>query len=158
MKASRSSLIALVAVLCLWTADPALAAPIKIKRDRSDNTMYFTYNPTKGEIPSAYSSRLLVRGDRVEFFAYVRERPGADVGRRLAGTVKLRVNRHGAVRYNGRFIFIIEDSDGSFERWTRRVNFVLRPRAGHRKRSLRWVFDLPDPGTYTAYARFRSAG
>jgi hypothetical protein len=157
MKTRRTSLIALsLIVLSLWTVGPAAAAPIKVRSDRSDNTMYFTYNAATGEIVTASSSRILVRGDRVDHFAYVRERSEDIVGRRLQGRVEFRLNRDRAVRYTGRMTLIVENSAGVVAwKGVKNVDFVLRPRRGDRRHLLLWVFDLP-AGNYTTYARFRA--
>ncbi|MQB01042.1 MAG: hypothetical protein GEU78_12230 [Actinobacteria bacterium] len=146
----------LVAVLCLWTVEPAAAAPIRIRRDRSDNTLAFTYNAVKGRMGAVVSSVLWKSGDRVDFFSYVVEREGAVEGRRLKARIALRLKRDRAVRYDGRFRFIIRDGTGAtvFRR-TKDVNLVLRPRRGKRRRYLRWILDLPT-GKYTAFARFRA--
>jgi hypothetical protein len=148
---------ALVAVLCLWTVESVAAQPIKVRSDRSDNTLYFSYDALTGQIPSAYSSRIAHRGDRVDFFAYVTEREGATTGKRLLGRLVLRLNRDRPVRFHGRFRLIVEDATGlvSF-RGTRVVDLVLRPRKGRRSRVIRWIFDLPT-GDYTAFGRFRRA-
>jgi hypothetical protein len=146
----------LVAVLCLWTVEPAAAAPMRIRRDRSDNTMTFTYNAVKGQIKAAASSVFWKSGDRVEFLSYVVERDVAVEGKRLKARIVLRLNRDRAVRYDGRFRFIIQDETGTtvFRR-TQNVDLVLRPRRGERRRYLRWILDLPS-GKYTAFARFRA--
>jgi hypothetical protein len=158
MRPTRTPRIALlVAVLCICTAAPAAAAPVRIRSDRSDNTLYFNYNSLTGEIPSAYSSRIQTRGDRVDFFVYVTERPGAETGKRLLGRINLRLNRNRSVRYKGRFRFVVEDATGlSTFVGTRLVDIVLRPHKGRRTRVLRWAFDLP-AGDYTAFGRFRHA-
>jgi hypothetical protein len=149
----------LVAVLCLGMVESAAAFPIEIRRDRSDNTLWFSYNGANGKISSMLSGRRLIRAnrDRVDFFTYVREREGAE-GKRLVGKLTLRLNRNRAVRYDGRFWLIIVDIETRqvvFKR-TKDVNVVLRPRAGRRRlRVLRRVFDLPS-GDHRAFGRFRA--
>jgi hypothetical protein len=147
----------LVAVLCLSTVRPAAADPIRIRRDRSDNTFYFTYKSGSGRIKQATSSVFWRPRDRVDFFSYVVERKATGKGKQLKARIVLRLNRGRAVRYNGRFRFIIQDEDGETThfRGSREVNFLLRPRKGDRKRYFRWIIDLPT-GEYRAFARFRA--
>lgn len=158
MRRTRIPLIFVtVAGLLLGAVDMVAAAPVDIRNDRSDNTLYFTYNENKGRIPTAFSSRLIRREDRVDFFAYVVERKGAVEGRRLKARLVLRLNRKRAVRYAGRFRFWVLDEQGATAfRRTKHVDLVLRQRPGRRKQVLRWIFDLDDSGNYTAFARFRT--
>jgi hypothetical protein len=159
MRSHRSAaLIALLAVCatCLM-AGPAAAAPLTKRRDRSDNTMYFQYNPATGRIDSAFSSRLVRRGDRVDFLTYAMERHGADEGRRLRARINVRLNRDRGIRYDGIFTVVVQDDVGAtVYEGTRDVNFVLRPREGLRSRRMRWIFDLSAPGYYTIFAKFRA--
>ena len=152
---AATTLLPLVA-LTLW-ASPAAAAPIEKQRDRSDNTMYFQYNSVSGKIMSAYSSRLVTRGDRVDFLTYAQERKTAIEGRRLRARIALRLNRDRAVRYDGVFTVLVQDEVGlTVFKGARSVNFALRPQEGERRRGFRWIFDLDTPGYYTIFARFRS--
>jgi hypothetical protein len=147
----------LAAVLSLWTVEPAAAAAITKRYDRSDNRFFFRYDGN-GQITSAFSSRRLMRRnrDRVDFFVYVREREDDAQGRQLRGRIRLRLYGRRAVRYDGRFRLVVRDETGAVAfRGSRDVNFVLRPRRGRRTRVLRWAFDLPT-GDYTAIGRFRA--
>lgn len=151
-----SPVVLVVVVLSLWTAAPAAATPIEVRRDRSDNTLAFTYESASNRIVEATSSVFFKAGDRVDFFSYVVEREGAPPGRRLKARIALRLNRGRAVRYDGLFRFIIKDDTGTVVvRRTKHVDLLLRPRKGERKRFLRWIFHLPT-GSYTAFARFRA--
>jgi hypothetical protein len=137
--------------------EPAAAAAIRKRYDRSDNAFSFHYDSGNGRITSAFSSRRLIRRnrDRVDFFVYVREREGAAQDR-LRGRIGLRLLRRRAVRYDGRFRLVVRDETGGVAfRGSRDVDFVLRPRRGRRTRVLRWAFDLPT-GDYTAIGRFRA--
>lgn len=151
-------IVLLVAVLCLSTVQPAAAAPVRIRYDRSDNTVYFDYKAESGRIKQATSSVFWKSGDRVDFFSYVVEREGAAEGRRLKARIVLRLNRGRAVRYNGRFRYIIQDENGekTLFRGTKWLNVLLRPRKGERTRYIRWMIDLPT-GKYRAFARFRAS-
>jgi hypothetical protein len=158
MRHTKTPLIALlVAVLSLWTVEPAAAAAITKRYDRSDNMFSFHYDSGNGQITSALSGRRLTRNrDRVDFFTYVTEREGAAQGRRLRGRISLRLYGRRAVRYDGRFRLVVRDETGAVAfRDSRDVDFVLRPRRGRRTRVLRWAFDLPT-GDYTAVGRFRA--
>ena len=158
METIRTStrLVMLTALLFALSVPAAAAEPVEVRNDRSDNTMYFQYDAVTGTMPSAYSSRVIRRRDRVDFFAYVAQRSDAPLGKRLRGRIVMRLNRDKPVHYEGRIVLVVEDGTGlTAVRRTRNVDFVLRPREGRRSRIFRWTFDLPS-GDYTTFARFRS--
>jgi hypothetical protein len=145
--------MATLALAVLTTFPAGASAKVKVY-DRSDNDFSFTYTP-EGDIPTETSSALLHRGDKVSFFAYVRERPNAPEGRRLAAVLDLRLATSRPVRYDGIFAFIVRHAnDTRAVRLTSDRRFTLRP--GDRRETIRLRFDL-EPGRYTAFARFRGA-
>ena len=141
-------------------AAPAMAGSVVKAFDRSDNDFSFTYSP-EGRMRAAISSAVFRRGDKVSFFAYVRER-GADApeGRRLAGVLELTLATARPVHYEGRFAFIVRrvggtnDGEKAIRRTTTR-SFTLRP--GDRREVMRFRFDL-ERGRYVAFGRFRAPG
>jgi len=149
----------------LWTAllvllaiasSTALARPITPTRERSDNTMTFTYDAASGEITEAASSRTLTRADRLQFFAYVEDAPNAEIGRRLKGIIELRRLGDRAVKLDGTLSFVVQDDSGTIiETFEREIDIVLRDREGKRFRGFRWRFDLPT-GNYTAFGTFEA--
>jgi hypothetical protein len=141
------------ALIIVFAAPPALAGPVVKAFDRADNDFTFTYTGD-GDIPTAASSTVLRRGDKVSFFAFVRERPGAPEGNRLAGILELTLATRRAVRYEGRFAFIVKYTNGSRAlRLTTDRSFTLRP--GDRREVIRFRFDLA-PRRYLAFARFKA--
>jgi hypothetical protein len=141
------------ALMIVLAASPARAAPFVETFDRADNDFTFTYTDN-GAIPTAASSTVFRRGDRVSFFAFVRERPGAPEGSRLAGVLDLTRTSPHAVRYEGRFAFIVRHINGSRAlRMTTDRSFTLRP--GDRREIITFHFDL-EPGRYLAFARFKA--
>jgi hypothetical protein len=131
------------------------AAPYRMGGDRSDNTFYFTYDSEDASMPVQTSATVFKRRDRVRFYLYVRRRPGAEKGRRLAGVVKLHLVAKRPVRYAGNFIVKVKESEGPLvlkRSRTRRI--TLRPRPGDRTARLEVRFDL-ESGEYEAFARFR---
>jgi hypothetical protein len=140
-------------LITVFAASPALAGPVVKAFDRADNDFTFTYTGD-GDIPTAASSTLLRRGDRVSFFAFVRGRPKAPDGRQLAGVLELTLATSRPVRYEGRFAFIVKHMNGSRAlRLTTERSFTLRP--GDRREVIRFRFDL-EPRRYLALARFRA--
>lgn len=135
---------------------PVSAAPYRMAGDRSDNTFSFTYESKDASMPVQTSSTVFKRRDRVRFYLYVRRRPGAEKGRRLAGVVRLRLVGKRPVRYAGSFIVKVKESEGPLvlER-TRRRRLTLWPRPGERTARFVVRFDL-DSGEYEAFARFRT--
>ena len=140
-------------------ATPALAGSVVKAFDRSDNDFSFTYSP-EGRMRAAISSAVFRRGDKVSFFAYVRER-GADApeGRRLAGVLELTLARPRApctMRAGSR-----SSSEGSAVQTTERRPSGARPLAasrfarGDRREVMRFRFDL-ERGRYVAFGRFRA--
>ncbi len=135
---------------------PVHARPIRVRRDRTDNKLYFSYRSDTASIPLATSGRRIQSGDRVDFLATVATRPAAPVGRRLLGKLTLRLTGRRGVRYRGRFAYVVKRAGGAtVYRGTRRENILLRPRPGERRAVLRFRFDLTG-GNYVALGRFRA--
>jgi hypothetical protein len=134
---------------------PASAAPYRMSRDRSDNTFYFSYDAKDGTMPVESSAAVLKRRDRVRFYLYVRRRPGAPEGRRLAGVIRLRLVANRPVTYSGTFVVKVKEADGPLvlER-SRARRLTLRPSPGDRSARIGVRFDLKS-GDYEAFARFR---
>ncbi|MGH2817804.1 MAG: hypothetical protein ACRDJS_05015 [Actinomycetota bacterium] len=146
------ALLGTAVLIVVLAASPALAGPVVEAFDRADNDFLFTYTGD-GSIPEAASSAIFRRSDKVSFFAYVRARPKAPEGRRLAGVLDLRLTGPRAVRYEGRFAFLVRNMNGSRAlRLTTTRSFTLRP--GDRREIIRFRFDL-DPRRYFAFARFK---
>jgi hypothetical protein len=136
-------------------APPISAAPYRMRGDRSDNTYSFTYNADDASMPVQTSSTVFKRRDRVRFYLYVRRRPAAEEGRRLAGVIKLRLVGNRPVRYAGDFIVKVKEAEGPLVLTrSRSRRITLRPRRGDRKARLVVRFDL-ESGDYEAFARFR---
>jgi hypothetical protein len=146
------ALLGTAVLIIVLAASPALAGPVVEAFDRTDNDFFFTY-PGDGSIPEAASSTIFRRSDKVSFFAYVREGPsGAPEGSRLDGVLELRLTGPRAVRYEGRFAFLVRNRNGSRAlRLTTTRSFTLRP--GDRRETITFNFDL-DRGRYSAFARF----
>jgi hypothetical protein len=135
---------------------PLSAAPYRMGGDRSDNTFYFTYDSQDGSMPLQTSSTVFKRRDRVRFYLYVRRRPSAEKGKRLAGVVRLRLLGKRPVRYAGNFKVKVKEADGPLVlQRSRRRRLTLRPRRGGRTARLVVRFDL-ESGDYEAFARFRT--
>ena len=148
----------LAALIVAMAVTPALAAPVPIESDNSDNLFSFTYNGASGDIERASSSRILRRRDKVAFLLYIRERADAPVGERLVARIELDLLAEKALRYRGSFSFEVSDALGKVVyTGTRDANFVLRPRAKQRTEVLRIPFDLAS-GEFTAVASFDSGG
>ncbi|MGH2694892.1 MAG: hypothetical protein ACRDJJ_08760 [Actinomycetota bacterium] len=134
---------------------PASAAPYRMSRDRSDNTFYFEYDAKDGSMPVQTSATVLKRRDRVRFYLYVRRRPGAEEGKRLAGVIRLRLAADRPVRYSGTFVVKVKEAEGPLVlKRSRARRLTLRPRPGHRSARIVVRFDL-ESGDYEAFARFR---
>jgi hypothetical protein len=147
------ALLGAVALIIVFAASPARAGAVSEGFDRADNVFFFTYRGD-GVIPTAFSSTVLRRSDRVSFFAYVRERPDAPEGRQLVGILDLTLATAKPVRYEGRFAFIVRTMDGSRAlRLTTNRSFTLRP--GDRREIIKFPFDL-EPRKYWAFARFKA--
>lgn len=156
----RRAAAALMALQVAVVAAPAGAAPLEVARDRVDGGTYFTWDAERGTFPPEgdYGSSIVVtRRDRVRFFADAAPVEGAEVGERLLGTLSLRLRRNKAVRYDGAFTFTVRWGDEVFHRATQDVAFTLRPRAGKRRKVLRFPFDLAEGGTYGVTGRFVAA-
>jgi hypothetical protein len=149
------ALLGTAVLIIVLAASPALAGPVVEGFDRADNDFSFTYRPD-GTIPTATSSAIFRPGDKVSFFAYVREgAPDAPQGSRLNGVLELRLAGPRAVRYEGRFAFLVRNPNGSRAlRMTTTRSFTLRP--GDRREVVTFNFDL-EPGRYSAFARFMTA-
>ncbi|HEX2240195.1 MAG TPA: hypothetical protein VHJ82_03515 [Actinomycetota bacterium] len=134
----------------------AHAAPIDVRRDRSDNTYTFTYNADDGEITLAASSRRITRNDRVSFLLGIRSDPEAEVGERLIARISLQLHSRKPLRYDGIFTLVVKTPEGDVVlKQTREDDYVLRPRDGERRAHFNMRFDLPS-GEYEAHAKFRS--
>jgi hypothetical protein len=152
----KAALAVATLALGVLPTSPAGATTIVKAFDRSDNDFSFTYT-AQGDIPVAASSAILKPGDKVSFFAYVRERPEAPEGRRLAAVLDLRLETSRPVRYDGTFAFIVKHENGTrVARLRADRSFTLRPKKGERREVVRLRFDL-EPGRYDAFARFRGA-
>lgn len=136
---------------------PSAAAgrPLSPSSERSDNTMSFDYDAVSGEIGEAVSGRVISRRDRLEFVAWVRDFPEAEVGERLQGAVHLRVHRDKAIELRGTLAVVVQnDAGATIETLEREIDIVLRDRKGKRAKSFRWRFDLPT-GNYTVFGTFQ---
>ncbi len=146
----------LVTVVLLLGAPAVEAAPKEIKRDRSDNTFYFTYDDSDEKITNAVSSRMFVKGDPVDFLVYVRETKAKNDAP-LKGMLTLRLLDDRSVRYDGTFDFVVKDPDGAIVYANPiAVDFVLRPKAGRRRVGIRYALNL-DSGDYRVVGRFKQA-
>lgn len=159
MKLRLSAVFVLLALLVALVPTGVAAAPLDVERDRTDNGYSFTYDAAEGEIVDAASSIRFDRRDPVSFIIYVRENPKSEVvGERLRTRLSVGLNKDRVVRYDGTFSFEITDSAGTVVHTdSRDMKIVLRPKAGERKGSLSFVFDLPS-GSYSASGSFEGAG
>ena len=153
----RKIAVAATTVVALMAA-PAAASAIQMGADQADNSYVFNWDAEKGEIANAASSTVITRGDKVTFYTYAFERPGAPQGKRLLGRVILRLASKKAVAYRGTFTYRVLDATGTaaFEKSKDR-NVVLRPRKGDRVARLRFLYDLPS-GDYTLESTFTKSG
>lgn len=153
-----STSIVLAALLVLALAAPAIGAPLVMRSDRSDNTFYFTYEPTSGEVTDPSSSARFVRKDPVTFLLYVTEAPeDADQSEQLRARFTFELNKSQVVRYRGTFTVEVRNSSGAAiytDDVERRV--VLKPVRGERKKVFTIGFDLPT-GSYEAVALFNAS-
>jgi hypothetical protein len=148
------AMLGVAALIIVFAASPARAGPVIQSSDQADNDYFFRYR--NGRIRTAASSTILRRRDKVSFFAYVYERPGAPNGRRLDGVLELTLATSRSVRYDGRFAFIVRTENGSkVLRMTEHRSFTLRPSPGQRREIITFHFDLKR-GRYWAFARFRT--
>lgn len=146
---------ALVGVLiAMLISSPGAAALTEMDRDRTDNTFYFSYEAATGTMPTQESAARYERDDEVTYLVYIRERPDAPPGERLAAILKLDLIGKEKVIYDGIFSVHVSAGDGT-EVYSDEVDVrvVLRPVKGERKAKLRFLFDLPT-GDYTALSRF----
>lgn len=158
MKFQRAAVAASLALLVALAPGLALAAPLEMERDRTDNGYSFTYDATEGEIVDAASSIRFDRRDPVSFVIYVRDNTKSDVvGERLRTRLSVGLSKDRVVRYDGTFWFEITDSAGTvIHTDSRDMKVVLRPKPGQRKASMSFVFDLPS-GSYHATGFFERA-
>jgi len=154
---SITSCAATVAVL-LALLPSASAAPRKVAVDESDNSHRFEYDAEAGEFGDQTSGLVIDAQDPVSFTVFVgRNKSSDEAGEQLRAKVSLALNKKRAARYDGTFKLRIVDEDGAlFYEDTLEEAIVLRPRKGHRRETLSFVFDLPT-GTYEASARFDSS-
>lgn len=147
----------LLLTVVLSLGAPAVeAAPKETKRDRSDNTFYFTYDDSDEKITNAVSSRMFVKGDPVDFLVYVRETKSNNDAP-LKGKLTLRLLDDRSVRYAGTFDFVVKDSEGAIVYANPiAVDFVLRPKAGRRRAEIRYALNL-DSGEYKVLGRFKES-
>ena len=152
--------LAAVAVLLVVSlvAAPAVAAPLAMGRDRSDNGIYFRYDAETRSLPEYGSATGPSDGrfDRVGFTLDVGLAP-AEAPEPLVAMVSLRLRGKKAVRYNGTFVVRILDDTGARATTVKiPANLVLRPTTGKRRANLAKAFDIA-PGWYSADAIFRPA-
>ena len=155
MKRAAPALAAVASAVLL--AGVAHAEALTPRFTRTDNTMSFQYDAETGTMPLATSSMRFKRDQKFAFTGYVRERPGAAVGRRLVGLVSVKLTADRRVAFDGRFRLVVLDSDGNVaHRASRSTRIVLRDAPGRRGETLRFpAFDL-ESDTYTVFGRFRS--
>lgn len=154
----RRGFAALLVLLVSLLPGLAVAAPLDVDRDRTDNGYSFTYDAAEGEIGDAASSIRFDRRDPVSFIIYVRENQHSDeVGKRLRTQLSVALTKDHAVRYDGTFWFEITDPAGTIiYSDSRELHVVLRPKPGKRKESFSFAFDLPS-GSYNAAGFFKGA-
>ena len=146
-----------LALVTLLVGGSAVAAPLRVRSDRSDNIFYFSYRAGQGRITASSSSARFVRDDPVTFLLYVREGARkAKRGERLRARFSFELNGRRIVRYAGTFRFEVTNSQGAVV-YSDSVDhrLVLRPRPGERKTGFSLPFDLRR-GTYEARASFKS--
>lgn len=130
----------------------ALAKPVRA--DRSDNTYYFTYDASEGETTSEASSLQEKRNDPVSHRIYIDTMAHAKVGKRIKAKIILRLNAKKKRAFRGDLGVEVRDSAAQIVyRAIRKVNFVLRPKKGMRKKRFVFRFDLPS-GDYSATSDF----
>lgn len=153
MKGAVKRSLAVLVVLFL-AAPMALAGPLAVEEDHSDNTFSFTYDAVDGEIERASSTRILRRRDRVAFLLYVRDRDGADPGERLNARIELELLGSRPRHYRGTFSFEVTDALGRVvHTGSEQANVILKPTDRQRAQVLRIPFDLPS-GDFSATASF----
>lgn len=146
------ALIMLASLVGLTAPQTAEARPVK--SDRSDNTFYFSYDATQGEITSAASSLQEPRRNPISQHIYVDAVPGAEVGRRLKATVKFKLNAKEKRRFKGSLTLEIRNGATQLVHLqVKEVDFVLRPKPGARRAKVVFRFDL-DTGDYSAVSIF----
>jgi len=146
-----------LALVMLLVGGSALAAPLLVRSDRSDNIFYFSYRAGPGRITGSSSSARFVRDDPVTFLFYAREAARkAKRGERLRARFGFELNERRVVRYEGTFRFEVRNGQGAVV-YSDSVDrkLVLRPRPGERKKGFSLLFDLPR-GTYEARAFFKT--
>lgn len=148
--------LTLVLALVLLAALPAVAAPRRIKAERSDNTYTFVYDADDDEIVEEQSSAEFGRHDRLQFFVYIRERPDDAEGAPLAARLHLRLLGSRAMRFKGEFWLRVKTAGGitTLEK-SKAKSILLRPRPGERRRVIHFRFGV-DSGAYRARAGFRA--
>src|SRR2546423_756077 len=67
-------------VLVLAMTGAAIAAPVTVKHERSDNSLSFTYDADSGTMPVATSSERISRHDPMSFELTVTPKTGSVVG------------------------------------------------------------------------------
>lgn len=152
---SKLAAVAVFVIVGLIAA-PASAAPLVMGRDRSDNGIYFVYDPETRSIPEYGSATGPSDNsfDRVSFTVAVGTTPVEEPDP-LVGIISLRLKGKRAVRYEGTFVVRITDSNEE-----RALNVkipvarTLRPKPGKRRATLTKTFSVPG-GFYTADAVFR---
>lgn len=145
------------ALIGLLAAMPVGASPKRVKRQRSDNTYTFVYDAENEEIVEEQSSAELRRGDHLQFFVYIRERPDGASGPPLVARLRLRLLGRRAMRFAGEFrVRVFRLPGGPAVRRSKPKNFVLRPKRGRRRRVVSIRFGV-DSGAYEARAGFRSS-
>lgn len=149
----RGTALIALSFLVLGTL-PAQAAPRAMSKDKTDNVMYVTYDAGTGELPERYSSARIKANDRVSWYVYIKENPGADQGERLRATMTLELIGDEPVVYDGCFQLIVRDDDGIAYSEERHARILLKPKKGERKDKLNFTFDLTDSGEYSSTGRF----
>ncbi len=149
---------ALAASVLLALVPVAGAAPRTVEADRSDNSHRFVYDAEVGEFGDETSGTVIDANDPVSFAVFVRRNKASDaVGERLKAKVSLALNADRRMVYDGTFTLRVVDEEGEVaHKQAIDERIVLRPRKGHDRKTLSFVFDLPS-GTYEASARFRSS-
>ena len=147
----------LIALLAASSFPRTLAHAAPVGTDRSDNSVYFTYDAAQGQITAEGSSLQERRRDPVSYRIYVREVEGAATGERLEASVSLRLNSTATEKkaYRGSLSISIGAGVATAYEDERTVSFVLRKRDGARSQSFSFIFDLPS-GDYSAVSTFRS--
>jgi hypothetical protein len=153
----RTLALGLCLVALSATFAPVSAAPLMRFRDHADNSLSFTYNESQGELTSATSSRMVKRGDRVDFLTGIADHPKAALGQRLTGILSLHLLVDRRVVYDGTFFYRVKNSQGEVVfTGTDAKKVVLRPLKGERTARMSFDFDVPSGG-YAVVGRFRAA-